>query len=221
MRSRPLALFLLTVIAIVAGPRKNVATAKGENEELALTVTIYGDAAAVKELLNNDLGGNYVVAEVKAEPKYGKEVSISRDDFLLLNSDDGDKSLPFVASQVAGRSAIIVSRTPGQGGGGASTSPTYGGMQVPIGGMGYPSDGGMIGAGGGADTSGVKATMKISDDTSENPLEKLLDARILPEKKTEQPVSGLLYFVLDKHKMKDLELRYGNKERRITLRFKP
>ena len=43
---------------------------------------------------------------------------------------------------------------------------------------------------------------------------------MLPRKKTEQPVSGLLYFPMEKQKMKDLELRYGGTENRITLRFK-
>jgi hypothetical protein len=33
-------------------------------------------------------------------------------------------------------------------------------------------------------------------------------------------VSGLLYFPLEKQKMKDLEFIYGGKENRISLRFK-
>jgi len=48
----------------------------------------------------------------------------------------------------------------------------------------------------------------------------VLDAKILPEKKTDQTVSGLLFFPLEKQKLKDLELIYGGKENRITLRFK-
>ena len=44
--------------------------------------------------------------------------------------------------------------------------------------------------------------------------------KILPEKKTDQPVGGLLYFPMEKQKLKQLEIRYGPLESRITLRFK-
>ncbi len=60
--------------------------------------------------------------------------------------------------------------------------------------------------------------MKNSD--TEDPLEKTLDEKILPEKKTDKPVSGLLYFPIEKQKIKDLQLEYGDKENRITLQFK-
>jgi hypothetical protein len=42
----------------------------------------------------------------------------------------------------------------------------------------------------------------------------------LPEKKTNQPYSGLLYFAMEKQKMKDLELTYNGKDGRIVLSFK-
>jgi hypothetical protein len=54
----------------------------------------------------------------------------------------------------------------------------------------------------------------------ENPIKKVLEDKVLPEKKTDQPVSGLLYFAMEKQKMKDLELTYGGRENRITMRFK-
>jgi hypothetical protein len=60
----------------------------------------------------------------------------------------------------------------------------------------------------------------VTSDEQDNPLEKSLDAKMLPRKKTEQPLSGLLYFPMEKQKMKDLEILYGGKENRITLRFK-
>ena len=44
---------------------------------------------------------------------------------------------------------------------------------------------------------------------------------MLPEKKTTQPLEGLLFFPLEKQRLKDLELIYGGKENRIGLRFKP
>ena len=60
----------------------------------------------------------------------------------------------------------------------------------------------------------------VKTDGQENPLKKLLDSKILPEGKSDQPVSGLLYFPMEKQKMKDLQIQYGPKDNRITLRFK-
>jgi hypothetical protein len=216
------AAILFSALTTFAGPKKTTATAKGENEDLMLTATIYLDPAEIKQLVGSDLGGHYILAEVKVEPKYGKEITIDRDDFVLRTDRNGERDTPYVGSQVAGKNAIIVSKTAGNDGGGLSSQPTYGGMPVPQTGapIGYPSDGAMIGGGGGGNTEANKATVKIANDESDNPLEKTLDEKILPQKKTSVPVSGLLYFPMEKQKMKDLELLYGGKENRITLRFK-
>ncbi len=62
----------------------------------------------------------------------------------------------------------------------------------------------------------------FQDGKANDSLEKTLAAKALPEKKTDQPASGLLYFSMDKQKMKDLELVYGPPgDQRIRLRFKP
>ena len=70
-----------------------------------LTVTLHLDPADVKEMIGNDLGGHYIVAEVNVEPKYGKEILLDRDDFLLRTDKDGEKAKPFAASQIAGSGA--------------------------------------------------------------------------------------------------------------------
>jgi hypothetical protein len=94
-------------------------------------------------------------------------------------------------------------------------------MPVPVGGpMGYPSNGVGVGGGGSGEVDTNKATVQITTDEQDNPLEKALDQKMLPRKKTLEPVSGLLYFPMEKQKMKDLELRYGGQENRITLRFR-
>ena len=81
MAVRLLALGLLAGL-LMGSPakKKTVGTARGENEDLVLEATIYVDPADVKEVLGDDLGGHYIVAEVKVEPKYGKEIAIDRDD---------------------------------------------------------------------------------------------------------------------------------------------
>jgi hypothetical protein len=187
--------------------KKTVGTARGENEELVLEATIYVDPADVKEVLGDDLGGHYIVAEVKVQPKYGKEVSIDRDDFVLRTDKDGEKAKPFVGNQIAGREALVVTRT-------EDTSNKHH-SGISIGGMG-----GGVGTGSGSDNGAATSKIQNGATVKENPLQKLLDDKILVEGKTRNPLSGLLYFAMEKQKMKELELYYGGKENRISLRFK-
>jgi hypothetical protein len=213
MRSRVLIVFLAALLLLSAAPKKNTGRARGENLDLTLDVTVYVDGEAVKDLLGDDLGGHFVVAQVQVEPKFGREVTIDRDDFLLITDKNGERTKPMAPSQIAGRGSLVITSTQGPSGEGAERSRGWS-MGGPIG-MG----GGGIGGGGGADTSGVKATMEKTAD-QDSPLKKILDGKVLPEKKTTTPVSGLLYFPMDKQKLKDLELHYGGRENRITLRFK-
>ena len=217
MALRYLAISLAFALLLPGAAKKTLGSARGENEDLILNVTIYTDAAAVKDALGDDLGGHYIVAQVKVEPRYTKEIVIDRDAFLLRTDKDGDRTKPMAPSQIAGRGALVLTRTQGPGGEGAERSRGWS-MGGPIG-MG----GGGMGAGGGADTSSVKATMENADKATgdkESPLKKMLDAKVLPEKKIEEPTTGFLFFPMENQKMKDLELVYGNKENRIRLRFK-
>ena len=93
-----------------AAKKQTVGSGRGENEDLILIVTLYIDPADVKELIGDDLDGHYIVAEVKVEPKYGKDITIDRDDFLLRTDKDGEKAKPFAASQIAGREALVVTQ---------------------------------------------------------------------------------------------------------------
>ena len=56
--------------------KQTVGSGRGENEDMILSVTLYTAPADVKELIGDDLGGHYIVAEVKVEPKYGKTLTI-------------------------------------------------------------------------------------------------------------------------------------------------
>jgi hypothetical protein len=75
------------------------------------------------------------------------------------------------------------------------------------------------GAGGSVESGQVNATMQTASG-KENPLLETLKARELPQGKTVAPVSGLLYFGMEKQKMKNLEVVYGSRKDRISLRFK-
>jgi hypothetical protein len=195
-------------ILLLASDKKKVpATTRGENQDLVLDVTLYDDPMLVKDLLGNDLGGHYIVAEVKVDPKYGKEIVIDRDDFTLRTEKDGDHTTPFAPSQVTEQDAVLVSR----GKGPAAASP------------------GMVLAGPLIITGGPSTDQKNGPEVKQapggeskkdNPLTKLLEQKVLPETKTDKAVSGLLYFPMEKQKRKDLVLTYGPRENRITLRFK-
>ncbi len=209
------AVTLIMLAALTAWPagKKTVGVARGENEDLIVTATLYLAVDDVKELLGNDLGGHFVVAEVKVEPKYGKEVSIARDDFMLRNLDTVEKTTPFAPSQIAGRASLVVKRAGDDDGEKKSGShkPTFSG--IGIGGMGSP------GEPDGKDRN-VSAKMQNADEPKDAALEKLLSDKQLPEKSTDKPISGLLYFAFDKVKMKDMQLDYGPKSTRIVMRFK-
>jgi hypothetical protein len=209
---------LFAAIVLSAHPRKTAGSSHGENEDLILTVTLYTDPAEIKDLVGDDLGGHYIVADVKVEPKYGKEIVIDRDDFVLRTDKDGERDRPYEGSQIAGKTALVVGKT--KAAVTADSQPDYSDVPVPIGGpLMYPGAGMGVGGGGGA-VDANKAAVKTDAGGAPNPLEKLLDQKILPQKKTDKPVTGLLYFPMEKQKLKDLELLYGPKETRISLRFK-
>jgi len=204
-------LFLLGLLAAVLmgapAKTKTVGTARGENEDLVIEATIYVAPEDVKELLGDELGGHYIVADVKVEPKYGKEISVDRDDFVLRTEKDGERTKPFVASQIVGQQALIVTHSADDS---KKNKPA-----IMIGGIGG-------GAGTGSGNNGGNASSKIQNNgaAKDSPLQKVLDDRILMEGKTTHPLSGLLYFAMEKQKMKELELMYGGKENRISLKFK-
>ena len=167
--------FLLAAASLFGAAKKTVAEAKGENLDLALTVTLYIDPASVKDLLGADLD-HFIVAAVKVEPKFGKEVLIDRDDFLLRTDLDGEKTKPMAPSQIAGRGAIIVTRTQGNSPritGGAGPGGYPGGY--PPG--GYPGSGPPVmspgvsgGSGGEGDTGDAKTTVRNRRATRRIPL---------------------------------------------------
>ena len=195
--------------SLAAAEKKTPSSARGENQDLVLNVTLYDDPVLVKELIGTDLSGHYFVAEVKVDPKFGKDIVIDRGDFQLRTNKDGEHTTPFSPSQIVASDAVLVSQSKGPSA--ASPGMVIAGPLV--------IRGGALGAGAPSDKGGEE---KAAADGAkkEDPLKKLLEEKILPEKKTDQPAAGLLYFPMEKQKRKDLELTYGGRENRITLRFK-
>jgi hypothetical protein len=80
-----------------------------------------------------------------------------------------------------------------------------------IGGMG--SSPGMVGT-----PKPVSTTMKQATG-EKNPILKTLTARMLPQVDIDTPTSGLLYFPMEKQKLKDLELIVTTPSGKIHIRF--
>lgn len=210
--ARSIALCFVTSFTVWAGGPKKPAVGTGGNELVELTATVIQEKDAVKELLGSDLGGHYIILQMNVKPRAGKEITIQRDDFLLRTDRDGDKATPFAPSQIAGKGVLVVSESGGGGGVmGDAGGPMWGG---------YPLGMGGVSMGGGGEGASTRATMKSGDKDSDSPLMKVLKAKILPEKKTDQPVTGLLYFPMEKQKVKDLELIYTTPSGKISMRFR-
>jgi hypothetical protein len=222
MRARIAGLALVVVGALSAHGHeaKKSIESRGENESVVITATVYANPEAVKDLLGSDLGGYYTVVALQVAPRFGKEVSISHDDFVLKTDRDGDKSTPMEPSQIAGRGALVLHDVGGMNIGGmmGNMGPIWSGYP---GSTGPPrrvgGDGAAVGNGG---AEGTQAKVHSGVTDKPNPLLKLLTAKELPEKKTGQPVSGLLYFAMEKQKIKDLELRYNMSDDKIVMRFR-
>jgi hypothetical protein len=193
--------------------------ARGENESVVITATAYTKPEAVKELLGSDLGGHYIVVAVEVAPRFGKEVAINRDDFVLKTDKNGERSGPFAPSQIAGRGAMVIRQTGGAGGTGMhdNDGPIWGGYP---GSPGPPRRVGGDGVGSAGAPAGAEAKTRTGSHEKEDPMLGVLKQKELPETKTGKPVSGLLYFPMEKQKVKDLELRYAVSDDKITMRFR-
>ena len=200
---------LLLATAIWAGKPKSTGPFKNENQSVELSATIVLDKEEIKQLIGSDLDGHYILVNVTVTPKFGKEIELRRDDFTLRTDKDGERSTPYVGSQIAGKGSLVVTQKVGQG--------TSGGPQ-----FGSPYDYPAYGAGvGGGPSQITEAEGKINSGAKgDAPLVKTLNEKMLQDKKTEGPVSGLLYFPMEKQKQKDLELYYQTPDGRLSIRFR-
>lgn len=206
---RVVGLTLLLAAVLSAGKPKHAGPYKMSDQSVEITATPILDREEIKGLLGSDLGGHYVLMNVTVTPKFGKEIDVRRDDFVLKTDKDGDRTKPFVASQIAGKGALVVSeRAAGTSGGPQFGSP-----------YDYPAYSGGVGGG---PTQVTEAQAKMQNSAKgDSPLVKVLNEKIMPEKKTDSaPVSGLLYFPMEKQKQKDLELIYDSPDGKLRLRFR-
>jgi hypothetical protein len=206
---RNIVTILLAAASVAGAAEKGPVTTQAGNDKLAITATVYCTKDDIKQELGSDLGGYFIVIKLELTPKGDQPLAVSYDDFLLRSYKDGQRSEPFAPSQIAGRASLIVT-SDGGGSMGGGRGPRFGG------GIG----GGTFGSGT-ADTSSAKATVKADNKEKEDPLLAVLKQKILPEKRTTDPLSGLLYFSLEgKHKPKDVVLQYHGPAGKLELTFK-
>ena len=144
----------------------------------------------VKQEFGTHLDGNFTVLEVHVSPKAGKPYDVQLDDFVLRSESDGDHSGPLVAGQIAGAGELVVKHT-------------YAGKSSP----GNP-----------ALLTGTSVELK--DAPAQDAVLDALKKKILAEKVTGDPVSGLLFFPLEKEKPKNLILSCTTPKGKLRLQFK-
>jgi len=220
MRAHVLVIGFIAAVFLCGRDKREPPVRSMENDSLEITAMPIADREAVRQVLGSDLGGHYILVDVRIAPKDGQKIAIHLDDFLLRTDKDGERTTPFAPSQIAGKGALVISEGASSGGGtmAGPVGPTYGGG--PYGGPPLMNSGG-LGVGGSSDASGeVSAKVQNGSKEKPNPMLAVLKEKILPEKETDAPVSGLLYFPMEKQKFKDLELIYTTPSGKLSLRFK-
>jgi hypothetical protein len=185
---------------------------KAYNEISAETVSLSGkayiDPQAVKQLLGYDLGGHYIVIQMTVTPKGDKPLNVNLNDFQLFCEGDGDRTQPQTPAEIAAADTLVLKRgESGIGSLGEETGTTWSG----------------IGFGGRSSKKKQDATpdsTTVKQGQKDDTLKGVLTEKALPEKETTQPVSGLLYFPMEKKKLKDLVLFYPTPNGKLRLYFK-
>ncbi len=221
---RKLIPFLLFATLVCTAENRKTTVGEAGNDTVDIYATPLIDKDAIKNALGAELPEGIIAVKVRVVPKGEDSLNISRDDFELISHRDGQRSGPFVPSQIAGGATLVV-RTGAAGGGmysGNPNGPVWGGIPG-IGGrprqMG--GNGGAVGNGASAETE-TKATQTEDAKAKDNPLLAILQDKMFMDKDTKEPVSGLLYFPLDgKVKLKDLELIYKGPAGRLIVPFAP
>lgn len=175
--------------------------------DVEATITLTEEEVA--QQLGADPGKGIVLLKVRVTPKVDTPIQISPDDFILLAHDDGERSRPFEASEIAGNGAMVVSDVAQ---GAQKKTSGFGGF------------GGMMGGGSGSSPGNSKPVILNSKmDPNAKGNQKLLEVLRAKELKTTdatKPVEGYLYFPLDgKHKLKNLAVLYRGPAGKLNLEF--
>jgi hypothetical protein len=203
-----LGIIVLIALPLSAGKKVISPQTSAGNEQVDVVATISLTQEEVTGKLGANPGKGIVLLQVRVTPKSDKAVEISPDDFILLAHDDGERSRPFTPAEIAGQGALVVTNT-------ADTKVKKTGTSVGIGGI-------MGGSGGSPGNSKVTTLGSKMDSKSQGneALLEILKAKQLPQKESNEPVEGFLYFPLDgKHKLKNLAVLYRGPAGKLDLEF--
>jgi len=199
-------LLLLSVALLPAKDQKAYNQVSGDT--VSLSGKAYTDPEAIKQLLGYDLGGHYIVIQMTVTPKGEKPVNVQLDDFQLFCEGDGDRTQPQTAAEIAAADSLVLKRgDSGVGSLGEETGTKWSGV-------------GFGGRSGGKKKDDTPASAKMEKGKKDDKLKSVLTERVLPEKETTQPVSGLLYFPMEKKKLKDLALFYKVGDTKLRMYFR-
>lgn len=214
------------LLAMAFGATKAPPAGSATNPVASVEAHLYLDRAAMKTLVGEDPGPNVIIVELSLTPAKGKTIDVKLDDFLLRSDKDGQKSQPFTPTQIAGSTVMVISSRAGEQGTGMGDNrgPGFGIPGIP--GMGrrpqsLPGDQPTAGTATADTSTAVASVDDKAGPAKDSPLLVALKEKVMVEKETQEPVKGLLYFVIeDKHKIKDLELLYKTSAGRLSIRFK-
>jgi hypothetical protein len=206
--------FLVTGTLLVAtsllGAKKVISpNTSASNDQVDIIATIFMTQEEITQKLGVDPGKGIALLQIRVVPKTNDSVQISPEDFILLAHDDGERAKPFDPAQIAGQGTLVVTNATDKT---KKQSSGFGGF------------GGMIGGGSGSSPGNSKpSTLSTKMETKNQGNDKLLEAlkaKQFPQKDTNQPVEGYLYFPLDgKHKLKNMALLYRGPAGRLDLEF--
>ena len=206
---RLLPILLLAVCPVMAKDQKAYNQISGDT--VTLSGKAYLDPQAIKELIGNDLGGHYIVVQMTVTPKGDKPLNVQASDFQLFCEGDGDRTQPQTPAEIAAADSLVLKQgQSGIGSLGEQAGTTWSGVGF----------GGRSSKKKKSDTDDSTPAVKAQKGKSDPALKSVLTEKALPEQETTQPVSGLLYFPLEKKKMKDLVLFYTTPAGKLRLYFK-
>ncbi len=191
------ALFCLAAITLLAINLSGSAQAKekkdpqGSVEDDSVAITAtLLSPEEIKETFGTEFDNNFTAISVNIAPKGGKPYEVRLDDFILRSESSGEHSGPLVAGEIAGQGAIVVQRLYGNRPNADSARPIEG------------------------------TKVQVKEDGKANPALAALKQKILAEKSTEEPESGLLFFAISKEKPKNLILSCKTPQSKLRLSFK-
>jgi hypothetical protein len=212
-------LFGILLCTSLGAAEKKLPLEETSNQLVDLSAIALVTPEQIHQELGEDIGSGFIVVRVTLRPVSDQPVVISHDDFVLVDDRQGERSRPFEPSQIAGSSTLVVSSSGARNGGlaGQRGGPIWGGL----GGTGsrLPGSGGSAGNTT-TDTSTAESKVESSEGKP-NPLLAALKQKVLPEKNITEPLTGLLYFLIDgKVKSKDLQLTYKTPSGKLAIRFR-